>query len=122
MSGDPHPVLVLAPDLFFATRITATARLVGAKIVESTASRLLEDCRAHAPRLVIMDLHAAGEPLALARALKADPQTRAIPIVGFYSHVDQALREAALGAGIERVMPRSSFTAQLSGILTEAPA
>jgi CheY-like chemotaxis protein len=76
----------------------------------------LEQCRALAPDLVILDLHASGA-LDLARSLEADAATRAIPLVGFYSHVDQALREAALAAGVDRVLPRSAFTAKLAEIL-----
>lgn len=104
-------------DLFFAARISATADALGVRVEAITSEGAEDQCRALEPDLVILDLHGPGEPLVLARALKANANTRAIPIVGFYSHVDQALRNAALEAGVDRVLPRSAFTAQLAGII-----
>lgn len=110
-------VLVVVPDLFFATRIATTAGLLGVRIRPVEMAEAHGACRAEPPALVILDLHAPGDPLALARALKSDPATRELPIVAFYSHVERELREAALAAGIDRVMPRSAFTARLPDIL-----
>lgn len=111
-------VLVVVPDLFFATRIASTAKQLGVALREVDTGHALEVCRDATPDVAILDLHGPGDPLALARALKADPDTRAIPLVGFYSHVDQALRENALAAGIDHVLPRSAFTVKLPEILT----
>lgn len=113
-------MLVVVPDLFFLARILETARSLGVVAEESPAEHALERCRASAPDLVILDLHGPGDPLGLARALESDVATRNIPLVGFYSHVDQALREAALVAGVDRVMPRSAFTMKLAEILAGA--
>jgi CheY-like chemotaxis protein len=73
--------------------------------------------RRELPDLVIVDLTSAGDPLALVRALKTTPETRPVPLVGFYPHVEGALREAALAAGADRVLPRSAFTARLAELL-----
>jgi len=113
----PRRVVVLVADLFFSARIRATAGSLGVALEEADAVSALETCRARPPGLVIMDLHAGGDPLAVARSLKAEPETRAIPIVGFYSHVDRALRQAALEAGMDHVLPRSAFTAKLPELL-----
>ena len=53
----------------------------------------------------------------LVRALKAEPDLAAVRVVGFYSHVDAALREAALAAGVDAALPRSAFTTRLPGLL-----
>ena len=66
---------------------------------------------------MILDLQAPGDPLALTRALKSDPATRGIPVVGFYPHVEGALREAALAAGVDQELPRSAFTVRLAALL-----
>ena len=79
------------------------------------------DAACGAPALVILDLTGPGA-LDDARALKHDPATRAVPIVGFYSHVDHALREAALAAGLDHVLPRSAFVARLPELLKRAAA
>jgi CheY-like chemotaxis protein len=110
-------VVSLVADLFFAARIGAAAKALGVALEEPGPPRALEACRAKPTDLVIVDLHAAGDPLALVRSLKADERTRAIPIVGFFSHVDEELRRAALEAGVDRVMPRSAFTHRLPALL-----
>lgn len=113
----PRRVIAVVPDLFFATRIAGTARQVGVGLDLPAPGEALAAVRAALPDMVILDLHAPGDPLGLARDLRADPATRSIPVVGFYSHVDQALREAALAAGLDRVLPRSAFTRRLPALL-----
>jgi hypothetical protein len=53
----------------------------------------------------------------LARAFKADENLKAIPLLGFFSHVQTELQQAALAAGFDRVMPRSAFAKHLAEIL-----
>jgi len=113
----PRRVVAVVPDLFFAARIAATAERVGVVLEMPAPATSLETIRRAPPELVILDLHAPGDPLGLARALRADPTTRAIRILGFYSHVDRELREAALGAGLDQVLPRSAFTVHLPALL-----
>ncbi len=110
-------VLALVPDLFFAARLAETARAAGVALESADPATAFERCRAAAPDLVIVDLHAAGDPLAAVRALKSDPATRGIPVIGFHSHVDVELRDRALAAGVDRVMPRSAFTVRLAALL-----
>jgi len=116
----PARVLAVVPDLFFAARIAATAEAVGAEVEIVEPARALERCRAWRPDRVILDLHAGGDPLALAAALASDPVTRSIPVIGFYSHVDTATRDQALAAGVQ-AMPRSAFTVRLAAILGRDP-
>ena len=109
-------VLVVVPDLFFLTRIEATAAQTGAVIERCNIEALLARCALEPPDLVVLDLHGPGDPIARARELKASAATH-IPIVGFYSHVDGATRERAIAAGIDRVLPRSAFTSKLAELL-----
>lgn len=117
MSPRPRRVLVVAPDVFFLARIRATAEALGVSIEEATLENAAGACAAAPPDLIVLDLHASGDPMTLARALKSHPASQPVPIVGFYSHVDAATREAALSAGVDRVMPRSAFTAKLAELL-----
>jgi len=110
------PVLVAVPDLFFATRIATVARLQGVAYEVVNPAQVAARAKAASPRLVIVDLHAPGGIEAV-RALRADPATRELPVVGFYSHVDQATRALALEAGASEVLPRSAFTVRLAEIL-----
>jgi len=114
-----HVVAVTA-DLFFVARLDAVAKAAGARLVHVEAADVVAAARREHADLVILDLHAPGDPLAAARALKAGPETADVLIVGFYAHVDQELREAAIAAGVDRPMPRSAFTARLPELLGAA--
>ena len=50
-------------------------------------------------------------------ALKADPETQHVKLLGFVSHVQTDTINAARAAGIDDVMARSAFAANLAEIL-----
>jgi CheY-like chemotaxis protein len=112
---------MIVPDLFFATRIDEAARAAGVAVIQCPAGHALEVCRTESPDLIIVDLHGRDDPLGIVRALKADPAVRAVPIAGFYAHVDQETRRAAEAAGVDLVLPRSAFTARLGELLAGLP-
>ena len=111
-------VLAVVPDLFFAAKIAAVARAAGVALSFASAADVQARCAEAPPDLVLIDLHAGPEVPDLVRALKAGDATRAVPLLGFHSHVDIATRKAALDAGIDRAMPRSAFVARLPALLT----
>ncbi len=108
-------VLAVIPDLFFATKVAATARAsrVELELVapQHAAARVAEA----RPKLVIIDLHAA-DAVVLVAAIKA--VAPAVPVVGFFSHVEIALRRDALAAGADAALPRSQFANRLAVLLT----
>jgi len=114
-------IIAVVPDLFFSTRILATARTVGVPVDLVPLPRAFAAITEKPPALVLIDLHASGDPLTLVRALKADERTRGILLVGFYSHVETALRRSALEAGIDEALPRSAFTQRLPELLAGHP-
>jgi CheY-like chemotaxis protein len=117
----PRRILSVVPDLFFATRIAAVAEAVGATLTAAEPGAALAAAQADPPDLLVLDLHAPGDPFALVRALRADAVLRGVPVVGFYSHVDGAIRDAALAAGVDDVLPRSAFTRRLPELLHGGP-
>jgi DNA-binding NarL/FixJ family response regulator len=114
-------VLVAVPDLFFSTRIQATAKELGIACVACAPAALADRFRLEPAPLVIVDLHAVGALDAI-RALREVPAARDTRVVGFYSHVDNELRASAIAAGVSDAMPRSAFTAKLAGILSGTAA
>jgi CheY-like chemotaxis protein len=73
------------------------------------------------PALIIVDLHAQKvDPFNLAEQLKRDETLRAVPLLGFFSHVETELQRRAQQAGFDRVMPRSAFSKNLPEILGKA--
>jgi CheY-like chemotaxis protein len=116
-------VIAVVDDLFFASKIRGTAEQVGTRVrfVRSIADALAK-ARDEAPALIIADLNASCcDALELARALKGDDSLAGVPLLGFFSHIQTELQQAAIAAGYDRVMPRSAFTKNLADILLGEP-
>jgi CheY-like chemotaxis protein len=111
-------IVAVVPDLFFAAKLQATARATGADLALVPPGQALERCAAAPPVRVLLDLHERGA-LELVRALKADARTARIPVIGFYSHVETALRREALAAGVDEALPRSAFVTRLPALLAD---
>jgi len=113
-------VLAAVDDLLFSSKIRATARNVGVEVTFArTPADILAQARSLKPALVIFDINCAkADPINTVAALKADPELNGIPTAGFVSHVDTALIAAARAAGMDEVMARSAFAANLPQILT----
>ena len=104
----------------FTSKIKTTAGQIGVPVAFARSSgAALDQMRKEAPSLVIFDLNSARtDPLGTVAAMRLDPALAAIPTVGFVSHVQTDLIDAARQAGIGDVMARSAFTAHLAEILT----
>lgn len=112
-------IIAAVDDMFFASKISATADALGIAI---KFHRRLETVVAAAgelsPALILVDLHNEKiDPLELARRLKANESLQAIPLLGFFSHVQTDLQQAAIEAGFDQVIPRSVFSRDLGTIL-----
>ncbi|MBZ5563776.1 MAG: response regulator [Acidobacteriia bacterium] len=110
--------MTVVEDLFFLAKIQQTAQQVGVTTQAASPASAAQDIAQVQPQAVILDLnHRSISALDLVRALKADPTTRSIPIVGFVSHVQADRVSAARAAGCDQVMARSAFTQQLPELL-----
>ncbi|MFN8009227.1 MAG: response regulator [Terriglobia bacterium] len=113
-------VLGLVDDLFFTAKIQATASQCGVSVrFSSQAQDLMNQARDQRPSLILVDLSREMlAPMEAIQRLKEDPLLREIPVLGFYSHVEARLKDQALQAGCNRVVPRSYFSQNLAAILT----
>jgi CheY-like chemotaxis protein len=112
-------VLALVDDLFFQAKLLETARYVGVDLRTClTADALDAEIAEALPRLIVVDLNAASDPLEALERLRAGG--RAIPLVAFLSHVQTDLAARARVAGCSEVMPRSKFTRDMATILGRA--
>ena len=113
-------VIAAVDDMFFAAKIRAVAEHLGVNVrFAKSASAVMETARAENVSLVLVDLHSQKlQPLELAPQLKADAKLNSMTLVGFFSHVETELQQAAEAAGYDRVMPRSAFTRSLPQILS----
>ena len=110
-------VIAVVDDMFFAAKIKATAEALGITLVmPRTKQMLFEKLTETKSALVLVDLHNQKiNPMDLARELKTKDQQ--VSLLGFFSHVEMELRQQALAAGFDQVIPRSVFSRDLGDIL-----
>ncbi len=112
-------VLALIDDVFFQAKLFETAKQVGVELRTcATPDALDAEIAKASPKLVVVDLNARANPLEAVGRIRAGG--RAIPLIGFLSHVQLDLAERARAAGCVEVMPRSKFTQNLATILARA--
>ena len=114
-------IVCVLDDLLFSVKISTTAKALGVEVLfERTPGNVLARVKEKRPSLVVFDLNSAKmEPLASVAVLKADPDTRSIPILGFVSHVHTEIIAAARSAGIDEVLARSAFAERLASVLQQ---
>jgi PleD family two-component response regulator len=112
-------VIAAVDDMVFMSKIRATAEHMGVDVrFARNSDALLASARENKANLIIVDLHGQKiDPIALATALKSDPELKSIKLLGFFSHVETELMREATKAGYDRVMPRSAFSKDLATIL-----
>jgi PleD family two-component response regulator len=112
-------VIAAVDDMFFASKIRATAKALGMVVnFPRTLAALVSLARDEQPDLLIVDLHNEKlDPIELATQFKASDNLKSVPLLGFFSHVDVDLQRRALDAGYDEVLPRSLFARDLANIL-----
>jgi len=111
-------ILAVMSDLFFSVKINDAAKKLGmtAEFVKDRTAAL-EKAKARPP-LIILDLNCdTADPLDLIAAIKGDPETAGISIIGFVSHVQTQLKQKAQENGCDTVVARSVFAQSLPAIL-----
>ncbi len=116
----PARILAMVEDIFFLAKIQGTARQLGITVESVVPEALPGSLASNGARAILLDLnHRSGKSITALIALKNDPATRPSPVVGFLSHVQTDLAQAAHAAGCDRVMARSAFSQQLPALLRE---
>ncbi|HSO73550.1 MAG TPA: response regulator [Blastocatellia bacterium] len=110
-------ISVLVDDMFFASKINAAVAQAGRQVERIKNREQLEQLEAAPPSLVIVDLNSDRiDPFEAIEFLKSANDLRAIPVVGFVSHVQTELIRRAQAAGCDYVLPRSAFSQMLAEI------
>jgi hypothetical protein len=92
-------VALLCPDLLFGSRLRSALESAGHVVLPPEAEA----------DVLVVDLTSDSE------ARMAVAAGSSVPVLGFYAHVEQDVRQAAEAAGFTRVVPRSRMA-------REAPA
>jgi DNA-binding NtrC family response regulator len=112
-------VVAFVDDLFFQEKLLETARQIGVDLRTCTSVDALDaEIAKSVPKLVLVDLNAASNPLDAVARLQASGL--AIPLIAFLSHVRVDLAQRARAAGCREVIPRSKFTQNMATILGRA--
>jgi CheY-like chemotaxis protein len=108
-------VLVIEDDPADRKLLSVVLGTGGHRVVEqASAEAALESVKASRPDVILLDLNLRGmNGLALARSLKADPDTRAIPIVAVTAAPELFSRQAALAAGCDAFILKPINTRKL---------
>ncbi len=115
---EPKKILAVVSDLFFSVKITDAAKRAGLALEFIKDPKEVIEKAKSKPTLIIFDLNFdAVQPLKLIAKLKAGGETRGISLIGYLSHIQGDLKQAAQEAGCDMVMARSAFSQNLSQIL-----
>jgi PleD family two-component response regulator len=110
-------VLAVVSDLFFSVKLTDAAKRAGMALeFVKEPENVLEKAQTR-PQLIILDLNfESANPLDLIGKLKGNSETKGISIIGYLSHIQGELKQAAQEAGCDMVMARSAFSQNMSQI------
>ena len=111
-------IVACVEDLFFRSKIDATARHLNVPVQFVTVAQLKKACGKETGA-VLLELSGTGDPMAVVRAMRAAAATAPLPVIGFLSHVDKELAGQAAAAGVTRVMARSEFSETLPELLMD---
>jgi hypothetical protein len=111
-------LIACVEDLFFRSKIEATARHLNVPVRFVEPRELASALRTPGTAAVLLEL-ANGQRLEAVRELRGGGDSSELPIIGFLSHVDRQLASDAESAGVTRVMPRSQFSETLPDLLMD---
>jgi hypothetical protein len=97
-------ILSIATDLMLGSKVEAQLTAAGHEVTTAAA---IEETTWDGKDLIVADLDAEN-PEALVGL--------GIPVLGYYSHVDVATKEAAEAAGIDLAVPRSRMARELPAL------
>ena len=111
-------IVAVLNDLMFTVKIHEAAKRAGLAVVFAKSR---EEALAHAkenPAVIILDLNTTAlNALDLISQLKMDGETSKINLLGYLSHVQTDLKQAAQEKGCDLVVARSAFSQNLPAML-----
>lgn len=112
-------IIAILDDLIFSSKIREAANPLGIDLeFIKSPNGLSQKIKSEKPSLLIFDLNSkTHNPLQTIKDLKSSPELEDIPILGYLSHVQTELKEEAVKAGCNLVLPRSRFSRELREIL-----
>jgi CheY-like chemotaxis protein len=100
-------VVALIPDLLFGSQVQGQLAAAGHEVELLGGAERVRERVAGAAVLVVDLTHPDLDGAALVHELSAEGALKGVGTLGFYAHVEPAVRERALAAGFDQVVPRS---------------
>ncbi|HLY20628.1 MAG TPA: hypothetical protein VKR61_25550 [Bryobacteraceae bacterium] len=118
MPQQSKKVLAVVSDLFFSVKITDAAKRAGMAVeLVKDRGELMAKAK-DKPSVIIFDLNFEdAQPLDLISQLKSGAEYKGVSLIGYLSHVQGELKQAAQDAGCDMVMAKSAFSQNLQQIL-----
>jgi CheY-like chemotaxis protein len=119
--ADEPSVLVVVSDLFLRQKVVESLMSAGFRPDPVAGpGRMRERLAGGTPSCLVLDLDLAGvDSVELVRGLREDPATRALPLLGFCSHLHVDLRARGLAAGCDVVVARSQVQTRLDRLVAD---
>lgn len=100
-------VAAVIPDLLFGSRVQSALEAAGHE-VELLPREPAGPEEVAGARVLVVDLTSPDlDGAALVERLAADGALTGMKVLGFFAHVEPAVRDRALAAGFDQVVPRS---------------
>jgi CheY-like chemotaxis protein len=111
-------IVAVLSDLMFTVKIQEAAKRAGVQVVfVKSESEALAQAKEN-PAVIIVDLNnSALNALEVIAKLKTEEATSKVSVLGYVSHVQADLKQAAEDKGCDVVMPRSAFSHNIAAIL-----
>lgn len=115
-------IVAVVDDLFFRSKIEATARHLNVSVRFADAKDLPGVAGVEDTAAVLLEVSGNGAPLDAVRRLRSESRTRELPVIGFLRHTDRELAKQAESAGFTRVLLRSEFSETLPDLVMDLVA
>ena len=111
-------ILAAIHDLMFSSKVNAAAQ--GRPILWlPRGTPIAEHVRKEKPDVLLVDLgYPALDAVAQIAKLKADPETKAVIVIGYIGHELTEVMDAARAAGCDHVMAKGEFARKLPDLLS----
>jgi two-component system cell cycle response regulator len=109
-------ILLVEDDLTDMKLLSAVLQSGGHRVLgKGSAEEAVEEIKARRPEVILLDLKLPGmDGLDLARRLKADPETRHIPIIAITAAREKFSKDEALAAGCDAYITKPVNTRNLA--------
>jgi DNA-binding LacI/PurR family transcriptional regulator len=107
-------IVAILQDMIFMVKIADAAKRAGVTV---DFAKRADDLTPHVANALAIILDLNYVPPELIASLKAAPETRTIPLIGYVSHVESEVIREAKASGCDTIMARSSFVQKLGALM-----